>query len=127
MKRPSLSLNRYAAVGRALAEALGVNPPPVCRIGRGRITFKFRQSGVSRWPEDERIEYALQVAETARNLLGADTRKRVRRRVSRAIVVVFEDSHLDRGCDIISRWQCIIPSGHSSPFEAFAREQSRNK
>jgi hypothetical protein len=114
MKRLRIGIVRYASVGRAIAQALGVNPPPDCRIGRGRITFRFRQSGASRWPENDRIQYALQVATVARNLLGADTRRTVRRRVNRAIVIVFEDSHLDRGCDITSKWQCIIPSGHSS-------------
>jgi hypothetical protein len=110
MARLKVGIVRYASVGRAIAQALGVNPPPDCRNGRGRITFRFRQTGASRWPENDRIQYALQVATVARNLLGADTRRTVRKRVNRAIVVVFEDSDLDRGCDISSRWECIIPS-----------------
>lgn len=110
MKRLKVGIIRYASVGRAIAQALGVDPPPDCRIGRGRITFRFRQTGASGWPEKDRLGYALQVADTARALLGADARKGVRRRVKRAIVVVFEDSHLDRGCDISSRWECIVPS-----------------
>jgi hypothetical protein len=110
MKRIRVGIVRYKSVGRAIAQALGVNPPPDCRIGRGRITFRFRQTGASRWPDEQRINYALHVAETARSLLGADTRRSVRRRVNRAVVVVFEDSHLDRGCDIASRWECIVPS-----------------
>ena len=110
MARLRVGIVRYASVGRAIAQALGVNPPPDCRIGRGRITFRFRQTGASRWPENDRIQYALQVATVARNLLSADTRRTVRKRVNRAIVVVFEDSDLDRGCDISSRWECIIPS-----------------
>ena len=110
MARLKVGIVRYASVGRAIAQALGVNPQPDCRIGRGRITFRFRQTGASRWPENDRIEYALQVATVARNLLGSDTRRTVRKRVNRAIVVVFEDSHLDRGCDISSRWECIVSS-----------------
>jgi hypothetical protein len=110
MKRLQVGIVRYRSVGRAIAQALGVNPPPDCRIGRYRITFRFRQTGASRWPEERRIQYALHVAETARSLLGADTRKSVRRRVNRAVVVVFEDTHLDRGCDISSKWECIVPS-----------------
>jgi hypothetical protein len=110
MARLRAGIVRYASVGRAIAQALGVSPPPDCRIGRGRITFRFRQTGASRWPENDRIQYALQVATVARNLLAADTRRTVRKRVNRAIVVVFEDSDLDRGCDISSRWECIIPS-----------------
>lgn len=110
MKRIRMGIIRYASVARAIAQALGVNPPPDCRIGRGRITFRFRQAGASHWAEGQRIEYALQVAETARALLGADERRGVRRRVNRAIVVIFEDSDLDRGCDISSRWECVVPS-----------------
>lgn len=110
MKRLKVGIVRYASVGRAIAHALGVNPPPDCSIGRGRITFRFRQTGASHWPEERRMQYALHVAETARSLLGADERRGVRRRVNRAVVVVFEDADLDRGCDISARWECVVPS-----------------
>jgi hypothetical protein len=105
---------RYRSVARAIAQtiaqALQISPPPDCRIGRGRITLRFRQIGASLWPEDERIEYALHVAESVRSVLGADSRRLVRRRVNRVVVVIFEDLALDRGCDVASRWECIVPS-----------------
>ena len=109
MKMVRVGVVRYAKVARAIAEALGINPPPDCRIGRGRITVAFRQMGASRWPEDEKLEYALHVAEVARSVLAADSRRLVRRRGNRAVVVLFDDAFLDGGCDVASRWQCIVP------------------
>ena len=40
----------------------------------------------------------------------ADSRKAVRKRSNRAVVVIYEDASLDQGCDVRSRWQCIVPS-----------------
>jgi hypothetical protein len=42
-------------------------------------------------------------------MFAADHRRLVRRQANRAIVVVFEDVFLERGCDIAARWQCIVP------------------
>ena len=109
MPRLRVGLVRYGTIARSIADAFGTNPAPECKIGRGRITLTFRQTGASRWSEQQRIEYALHVAETARSLLGGDLRKRVRRRANRAIVVVFEDAVLDRGCDVQLWWQCVVP------------------
>ncbi len=109
MKLMRVGVVRYAQVARAIAEALNINPPPECKIGRWRIALTFRQMGATRWVEGEKMEYAIHVAEVARSVLASDSRKTVRRRESRAIVILFEDSFLEGGCDVASRWQCIVP------------------
>ena len=115
MVRMRVGIVRYGSVARAIADAFAIDPTPECKIGRGRITLTFRQAGASLWSEEQRLEYALYVAQTARSLLGGDLRKRVRRRANRAIVVVFEDHVLDRGCDVESRWQCVVPRAADTP------------
>jgi len=104
-----IGITRYASVANEIARSMQIHPAPECKIGRGRITLIFRQTGASHWPEADRIDYAIRVAAAARSILDSDTRKRVRRRVSRAVVIIYEDSTLDRGCDVRSRWQCIVP------------------
>jgi hypothetical protein len=109
MNRPRIGIVRYTPVIKDIAHSLGIQTAPAFRIGRGRITLIFRQLGASRWPAEERIEYAFHVASVARSMFAADHRRLVRRQANRAIVVVFEDVFLERGCDIAARWQCIIP------------------
>ena len=104
-----VGVTRYASVAKEISQSMQIHPPPECKIGRGRITLVFRQTGASHWPEADRIDYAIRVAAAARSILDSDTRKRVRRRVNRAVVIIYEDSTLDRGCDVRSRWQCIVP------------------
>jgi hypothetical protein len=87
-----------------------VEPPPECRIGHGRITLTFRGVGASHWSEAQQIEHALRAAAIARQILGDDPRRSVRNRVRRAIVVAYEDSALVRGCEVQSRWECVVPS-----------------
>ena len=100
---------RYASVANRIGQALGVDPPPDCHIGRGRITITFRGTGAARLPETQQIDYALRVASVARKELAADTRRVIRRRaVDRAIVVVFEDPTLVRGCSVVARWECVV-------------------
>lgn len=101
---------RYSSVARGIAEALGVYPTPDCRIGHGRITLTFRSVGASRWPEEQKTDFAIQAAAIARGVLAADTRGAVRNRVKRAIVVVYEDAGLLRGCTVESRWECVVPA-----------------
>ena len=93
-----------------IAEELGVRPKPEVRIGRGRITVKFRQLGASGWSEQRRIDHAFQVASVVRELLEAGTRRSLRRRASRAVVVTYEDATLASGCDIDARWVCVVPA-----------------
>jgi hypothetical protein len=90
--------------------ALGVEPVPVCRIGHGRITLTFRRAGASRWSEEQQIEHAIRVAAVARNVLANNPRRAVRRRATRAIVVVYEDLTLVRGCEVLARWECVVPA-----------------
>ena len=101
---------RYASVAREIARALGVEPPPECRIGQHRITLTFRRLGAWRWSGDQQIEYAMRVAAVARAVLADDHRRAVRKRVNRAIVVIYEDTNLIRGCEVVARWQCVIPA-----------------
>jgi hypothetical protein len=44
-------------------------------------------------------------------VLANDKRRAVRRRADRAIVVVYEDMTLVRGCEVVGRWECVVPSG----------------
>ena len=110
MSRLKMGIVRYASAAGAIAEALGLDNSPDIRIGHGRIKLTFHALGASRWPDDRQIEYALRVAGLARDILGRDARRVVRQRASRAIVVVYEDSTLVRGCAVLSRWECVVPS-----------------
>ena len=111
MTRLRVGIVRYASVAAAIARALAVEPPPDCRIGQARITLTFRRLGASRWPETKQIDYALRVAAVARSVLAADPRRLVRQRAAnRAIVVVYEDSTLVKGCAVVAQWKCVVPA-----------------
>ena len=99
---------RYASVAESIARALGVEPAPDCRIGQGRITLTFRRLGASRWPESKQIEHALRAAAIARTVLAADPRRTVRARATRAIVVVYQDASVVRGCAVVGRWEFVV-------------------
>jgi hypothetical protein len=109
IRRPRIR-SRFKEAAKEIAGELGVNPPPDVRIGRGRITVKFKQLGASGWSEARRIDHAFQVAAVIRELLGATTKRSLRRRASRAVVVTYEDATLAHGCDIDSRWICVVPA-----------------
>ena len=109
IRRPRIG-SRFRATAKAIAGELGVDPPPDVRIGRGRITVKFKQLGASGWSETRGIDHAFQVAAVIRELLSATTRRSLRRRASRAVVVTYEDASLAHGCDIDSRWVCVVPA-----------------
>ena len=113
MRRLQAGVVRFASVAAAIQRALGVDPPPYCQIGHGRITLTFRRLGASRWPEDRQIEHALHAAETTRAILAGDTRRSVRERANRAIVVVYEDATLVRGCSVLARWECVVAAPQS--------------
>lgn len=110
MSRLGAGVIRYASVAAAIGRAVGVSPPPICRIGHARITITFRQLGASRWSEERQIEFALHVARVARDVLSTDSRRNVRQRAARAIVVVLEDVALVRGCAVEARWECVVPA-----------------
>ena len=105
-----VGIARYGSVAAAIARALGVEPAPECRIGQHRITLTFRRLGAWRWSGEQQIEYAVRVAGVARAVLADDHRRAVRKRVNRAIVVIYEDTSLVRGCEVVSRWECVIPA-----------------
>jgi hypothetical protein len=110
MTRLRAGVVRYASIGNAIAEAIGVDPLPDCEIGGGRITITFRGHGRSRWTEPRQIEEALRVAAVTRGILVADSRRAVRERASsRAVVVIYEDPGLVRGCSVVARWECVVP------------------
>ncbi len=112
MRRLRVGIVRFASVAAAIARALDVEPPPDCRIGHGRITLTFRRLGASRWSEAKQIDYALRVAAVTRSVLAADPRRLVRQRAAnRAIVVVYEDSALVKGCAVVAQWKCVVPAG----------------
>lgn len=78
--------------------------------GYARVTLTFRRLGASRWSENQRIEHALRAAATARAVLADDSRRVVCERATRAIVVVYEDATLARGCAVVARWECVVPA-----------------
>jgi hypothetical protein len=43
-------------------------------------------------------------------VLADDPRRAVRKRINRAIVVVFEDTTLVHGCEVVARWECVVPA-----------------
>jgi hypothetical protein len=110
MSRLQIGVVRYASVATAIGRALGVEPAPYCQIGQGRITLTFRHLGASRWSENQQIEHALRAAATARAVLADDSRRAMRERATRAIVVVYEDATLVRGCAVVARWECVVPA-----------------
>jgi hypothetical protein len=110
MSRLQVGVVRYASVAAEIGRALGVESAPDCRIGQGRITLTFRSRGASRWPEAQQVEHALRVAAVARTVFAADPRRAVRQRATRAIVVVYEDATLIRGCEVLARWECVVPA-----------------
>jgi hypothetical protein len=101
---------RYASITTAIERALGCDRPPECWIGHGRTTITFRRLGATSWPEARQIEYALRVASVTREVLADDSRHAVRQRATRAIVVVYEDASLLRGCAVVARWECVVPA-----------------
>jgi hypothetical protein len=108
MSRLQLGVVRYSSIARVIERAIGIEPPPDCRIGH-RITLTFRSLGASRWPEAKQVEYALEVAAIARAVLSGDSRRAVRQRAERAVVVIYEDATLRRGCTVRARWECVVP------------------
>jgi hypothetical protein len=116
MARLKFGVVRYASVTNAIAHELGIDPPPDCRIGDGRTTLRFRQLGASRWTEARQADFALKVATIARRVFASDSRRAVRQRAGRAIVVVYEDAGLARGCSVVARWECVVTADATSPM-----------
>ena len=115
MKRLRIGVTRYSSVANQIAGVLGVDPAPEVVLGR-RITVTFRSIGASRWNEPQQLDYALQVAAVARQVLAGESRRTVRKRAnSSAIVVIFEDATLRRGCSVTARWECVIPVTSVTP------------
>jgi hypothetical protein len=47
-------------------------------------------------------------------VLSEDSRPAVRKRASdRAIVIIYEDATLVRGCSVVSQWKCVVPIAHT--------------
>ena len=110
MPRIKVGITRYRALAKEIAAAMGFDPAPICKIGRGRITMLFRQAGATRWTEPEKFQQAFRAADIARSILSADTRRLVRSRSKIAVVVIYEDKMMQSGCDVTARCQCVVPS-----------------
>jgi hypothetical protein len=104
---------RFRSVGSGIARALGIEPPPDCRIAHGRATLTFRRLGATRWPEAQQIDYAVRAVNVARAVLADDTRRQVRRAAQWATVVVYEDATSVDGCAVVARWECVVPAESS--------------
>ena len=105
---------RLASVAGEIARGIGAQHEPDCDIGHGRITITFRRIGATRWDEAQQSEYALRAASVARMVLSSNSKKAVRERAGRAIVIVFEDATIVRGCAVVARWECVIPAAIQS-------------
>lgn len=101
---------RYASLGHSIAGALGAAGAPEIRIGHARNCITFRQLGASRWPESKQADHALHVAAVARQILAADSRKDVRDRAKRAVVVTYIDSAIVSGCAVERRSEFVVPA-----------------
>ena len=110
MARVQVGIIRYASAAKRIADAMHAEVAPDCRLRQGRLTITFRHLGASRWPPQRQIEHALQAASIARCVFASDAKRLVRDRGRRAIVVVYEDAALDRGCAVTSRWECVVPA-----------------
>ena len=110
MPRFRAGVIRYASAAKEIGLALGLHAPPDCRIGQGRIRLTFRNVGGTRWEEAEKVDNAIRIAEIARMVLSNDARRIVRRRAHRAIVVIYEDMMLVRGCEVMGKWECVVPA-----------------
>ena len=110
MSRLRVGVVRHASVAEEIARGIGTHEQPDCDIGHGRITITFRRIGATRWAEDQQAEYALRAASIARMVLASNARKAIRERAGRAIVIVYEDATIVRGCAVLARWECVIPA-----------------
>lgn len=99
----------FRSVGDAIARALRVEPSPDCRVVNGRTVITFRRLGGARWPEVEQVEFALRAAAVTRAVLADDSRGKLRKGATRAIVIVFKDSAAVQGCEVTARWECTVP------------------
>ena len=104
-----LELFNFRSVGDAVARELRVDPSPDCRIDNGRTWITFRRLGATRWPEAEQMEFALRAAAVTRAVLADHARDKLRKKATRAIVVVFKDSVAVQGCEVTARWECTVP------------------
>ncbi|HEX6575386.1 MAG TPA: hypothetical protein VF042_10500 [Gemmatimonadaceae bacterium] len=110
MPRLRVGIVRYGPIQKEISRVIGTRPPVICRVARGRITLIFKQVGATTWSDSEKFNQAFRAAELARAVLDADTRRLVRRKSKRAVVVIYEDRMMTHGCDVTARWQCIVPS-----------------
>ena len=110
MNRLRVGIIRYAAVAEAIASELTLGSMPDCRIGQGRVYITFRSIGASRWSVERQVDHALKAAAIARAVFASDRRIALRKRVQRAIVVVYEDASSVRGCSVTAKWECVIPA-----------------
>lgn len=113
--RVRFGIVRFASVAAAIEQAIGGEPLPRCEIGHGRIRLTFRGRGASRWPEAQQVTFAFQVAALARDVMSADERERVHARVSRAILVAYEDAAVLPDCTVRGRWECLVMPSASPP------------
>ena len=113
MSHWQLEIIRFPSVAREIALALGVAPPPECRIEHGRLTLIFRKIAAARWPEAQQIEYATRAASAARTVCANDERRQLRKAARYATVVVLEDKTNVGGYAVAARWECVVPAASS--------------
>jgi hypothetical protein len=100
---------RFRSAAATIARALGVEPPPECRIQNGRTYLTFRRLGAARWDEAQQMELVRRAVAVTRAVLADDDRRQLRKSAPKAIVVAFEDASLVDGCPVTARWECTVP------------------
>ena len=100
---------RFRSTAATIARALGVEPPPECRIQNGRTYLTFRRIGATRWAQAQQMDLVRRAVAVTRAVLADDDRRQLRKSAAKAIVVAYEDSSLVDGCAVTERWECTVP------------------
>jgi hypothetical protein len=110
MARFRLRATRYPDVLQRIEERLAPDEHITCSLGAGRVYLVLRGALATRWDAETQLAHALEMAATARAILAADARERVRVHARHAVVVRYEDATVAAGCDVRAQWECVIPS-----------------
>ena len=80
---------RFRSTAATIARALGIEPPPECRIQNGRTYLTFRRLGATRWPESQQMDLVRRAVAVTRAVLADDDRRQLSKSSAKAIVVAY--------------------------------------
>ncbi len=110
----------FMAMSRELQSMLQLQRPPACRAEHGRLEMLLRGAGITGQPLEQRVALARRLAEAARPLLRANSKRKQRRYAERAIAVVFEDEAIVDDGIATSRFSYVA----SHDYEAGGRSSA---